>query len=218
MLSAATLRTFETEEELISFGKPVRNVVFPTTVVCSLLIGLRSGKRAEMGTVGYEGYVGISDILGIGPTEHVVAQTPGDGYEVSPATMRSHFARHKNFQQSVMRFIGHAYHMARQTTACNAFHNVQQRLARWLLTVHDRAPRNEFAMTQEMLSQMVAATRPRVTEAAANLRAEGIIEYQRGRIVIRDRKNLEAKACECYEATLLPSIRLGRPSRGKRKT
>lgn len=217
LLRAARLRTYEAEEELITFGTPVRTLVFPTTVVCSLLIGLRSGKRAEMGMVGNEGCVGISALLDIRPTEQVVAQTPGEGYEISTADLRPHFVGHKHFQQAVIRFIGHAYHMARQTTACNAYHNVQQRLARWLLAVHDRARQDHFAMTQEMLSQMVAATRPRVTEAAARLRADGLIDYQRGRIIIRDRKRLEAQACECYQATRLPRVWPKRPSRSTRK-
>jgi len=201
---AARLRTYQPEEELGAPDAPLRQLVFPTTMVCSILTALKSGQRAETVTVGNEGFVGISAILGTRQNEYVVAQTAGDGYEMSASRLKSLVARHKSLQQGMLRFIAYAYHMAKQASVCNAYHTVEQRLARWLLATHDRFMHDEFEMTQEMLSRMVAATRPRVTEAAAKLRADGIIDYQRGRIKIRNRKRLEAAACECYESTRLP--------------
>jgi CRP-like cAMP-binding protein len=204
VLRTATLRSFRAEEELIKPGTPLRKLLFPTTVVCSILTELRSGQRAETGTVGNEGFVGISAVLGTKTTEYVVAQTPGEGYEVRVAHLEHLFSSHKSLRRAMMRFIGYAYHLAKQTLVCHAYHSVEQRLARCLLAAHDRSAQDEFEMTQEVLSQTVAATRPRVTEAAGRLRAIGVIDYQRGRIRIRNRKRLEATACECYEATRLP--------------
>jgi len=85
--------------------------------------------------------------------------------------------------------------------ACNSFHSIRERLARRLLFAHDRARKNEFRLTHEGLSAMLAATRPRVSQAAAQLRQAGMIDYRRGEVRILDRKRLEGVVCECYEET-----------------
>jgi CRP-like cAMP-binding protein len=85
--------------------------------------------------------------------------------------------------------------------ACNSFHSIAQRLARWLLFAHDRAGRPDFPLTHEALSVMLAATRPRVSQAAARLKADGIIDSRRGKMRILDRARLEGVSCECYAAT-----------------
>jgi CRP-like cAMP-binding protein len=207
VLGAAQLRGCQVDEELIVPGRPAQLLLFPTTLVCSVLIGLRSGQRADMGTVGNEGFVGIPAVLGTHPTEYVVAQSAGEAYEVSASRIVALLDRYKTLQQGLLQYIGHAYHMAQQATVCNAYHTIEQRLARWLLAMQDRSAKDQFSMTQELLSHMVAATRPRVTEAAAKLRADGVIDYQRGRVTIKDRGRLEARACECYEAIRHPAVR-----------
>lgn len=198
-------RKFVLEEELISPGREVRKLIFPITLVCSVMVGLESGHRAEMGTVGSEGFVGIPLILGTKPTEYVIAQSAGEAYEISANRLAGLLQKHKGLQQELLQYVGHAYQMAKQATACNAYHSIEQRLARWLLAMQDRTGKEQFAMTQELLSNMVAASRPRVSEAAAKLRAEGVISYSRGRVTINDRSALEARACECYEATRHPA-------------
>jgi CRP-like cAMP-binding protein len=85
-----------------------------------------------------------------------------------------------------------------QSTACNAVHNVDQRLARWLLMAHDRMETNEFVMTQEFMAMMLGVARPTVTIVAGTLQKAGLITYQRGRIAIVDREKLESASCECY--------------------
>ncbi|MGE5524586.1 MAG: Crp/Fnr family transcriptional regulator [Rhodospirillaceae bacterium] len=189
------------EEQLMEPRAPVKRVFFPTTAVCSIIIGLASGQRAEMGTIGNEGFVGIPVVLRARASEFAVVQIPGSAYAMSAATLASLMGEHEALHRALLRYVGYAYHMAKQTTACNAYHSVGQRLARWLLTAHDRARRDEFPLTQELLSHMVAATRPRISEAAAVLRAEGIIDYHHGIMHIRDRSGLESKSCECYAAT-----------------
>jgi CRP-like cAMP-binding protein len=85
-----------------------------------------------------------------------------------------------------------------QSTACNAAHRVEQRLARWLLMAHDRVGRNEFPLTQEFVAMMLGVARPTVTIIAGTLQKAGLITYRRGRIAIVDREKLETAACECY--------------------
>ena len=95
-----------------------------------------------------------------------------------------------------------------QSTACNAVHSIEQRLARWLLLAHDRVGRDEFPLTQEFAAMMLGAARPTVTIVAGTLQRAGLITYRRGRITIVDRDRLESASCECYEATtrLLRSV------------
>ena len=87
-----------------------------------------------------------------------------------------------------------------QSTACNAVHSVEQRLARWLLMAHDRVGRDEFPLTQEFVAMMLGATRPTVTIVAGTLQRAGLITYHRGHVTIVDRAALESASCECYRA------------------
>ena len=104
-------------------------------------------------------------------------------------------------RDAVFTYAGFALNIVGRSVACNSYHSIAERLARWLLILHDRVERDELALTHEMLSQMLAATRPRVSLAAAKLRSLRTIDYRRGVVHILDRKRLEQVACECYEAT-----------------
>ncbi|WP_313898329.1 helix-turn-helix domain-containing protein [Nodosilinea sp. LEGE 07298] len=85
-----------------------------------------------------------------------------------------------------------------QTTACNSLHNVDQRLARWLLEVNDRTDHSHFKLTQEFLADMLGVRRPSVTQTAQKLQEKGLIHYHRGHIDILDLDGLETCACECF--------------------
>jgi Mn-dependent DtxR family transcriptional regulator len=87
-----------------------------------------------------------------------------------------------------------------QSTACNAVHSVEQRLARWLLMARDRMGTNDFPLTQEFVAMMLGATRPTVTVVAGTLQRAGLITYHRGHVTIVDGEKLEAASCECYRA------------------
>src|SRR6266480_5236739 len=102
-----------------------------------------------------------------------------------------------------------------QSTACNAVHSVEQRLARWLLMAHDRVGKDDFPLTQEFVAMMLGASRPTVTVVAGTLQKAGLIKYRHGRVTIVDRENLEAASCECYRAAtdLLKSVTDGSRSR-----
>jgi CRP-like cAMP-binding protein len=91
---------------------------------------------------------------------------------------------------------------AARSSACNRMHDVNQRLARWLLLVHDRVLGDEFGLTQEFLSEMLGVRRPSVSLAAQTLQHAGLINYRWGRIAVLDRRGLEDAACEDYRQTI----------------
>lgn len=189
-------------EELVSQGERTKYAFFPASAVCSLTMGLKTGDKAECASVGAEGMIGIA-LLPAPPRSHFAAivQLPGRGYRVPLLAMKSLLHEHQPLRDAVFVYAGFALNVVGRSVACNSYHSIVERLARWLLVLHDRAERDELTLTHDMLSQMLAATRPRVSLAAAKLRALNTINYQRGVVRILDRRRLEQVACECYEAT-----------------
>jgi CRP-like cAMP-binding protein len=188
--------------ELVAQGARITHAFFPTTAVCSMVVELSSGDKAETATVGRDGFVGVPLVLGVPvSSSRAVIQMPGEGYRVAARQVLDLCRQYENFRRALFGYSAFRLHLATRSVACNSFHSVRQRLARWLLFAHDRAGRDQFRLTHEALSAMLAATRPRVSQAAARLRADGVIDYRRGEVRIRDRKRLEAASCECYEDT-----------------
>jgi CRP-like cAMP-binding protein len=191
--------------ELANQGERMTHAFFPTTAVCSMLIELASGDKAESATVGSDGFVGVTLVLGE-PVSYstAVIQVSGEGYRLGARQLLDLCKQYESFRRALFGYGAFKLHLASRSVACVSFHTVAQRLARWLLFAHDRAGKDEFRLTHEALSALLAATRPRVTEAAAKLKAEGIIDYRRGIVRILDRKRLEAASCECYNDTRQP--------------
>jgi CRP-like cAMP-binding protein len=118
---------------------------------------------------------------------------------MSAASFRKAFAASEPLQRGVHRYTNALMAQITQTAACNRFHVVEARLARWLLMTRDRLASGQFLLTQEFLSHMLGVRRVGVTEAASALQQRGLIEYSRGNIKILDHAGLEAAACTCYE-------------------
>lgn len=188
--------------QLVTQGERITHAFFPTTAVCSLVIELASGDKAETCTVGREGFVGVPLALGMTASHSSgLVQVPGEGYRIHGKKFAELSREHEAFRAALLNYSAFCLHVASRSVACNSFHSVVERTAKWLLMAHDRAGKDEFVLTHEFLSTMIAATRPRVSQAAAKLKAQGIIDYRRGKVRILDRKRLEAVSCECYEET-----------------
>ena len=119
-------------------------------------------------------------------------------YRMKAAAFRTEMDRRGPFYDLLMKFSQAQVGFVMQSTACNAVHSVEQRLARWLLMAHDRMESNEFPLTQEFVAMMLGARRPAVTVVAGALQQAGLITYHRGRVTIVDSKKLESASCECY--------------------
>jgi CRP-like cAMP-binding protein len=183
-------------------GERITHAFFPTTAVCSVVVELASGDKAETGTVGRDGFVGVPAVLGIFVSHSSsLIQISGEGYRMNVRSVIDLCRQHDAFRKALFGYTGYTLHLANRSVACNSYHSIVQRLARWLLFAHDRAGNNDFYLTHEALSAMLAATRPRVSQAAGRLKADGIIDYRRGKVRILDRQRLESVSCECYEET-----------------
>ena len=174
-------------------------VYFPTDSIVSLLYVLENGASTEIAVTGNEGLVGISLFMGGETTpSRAVVQSAGHGYRIRGAALKQLFESSGDVQHLLLRFTQALITQMTQTAVCNRHHAVDQQLCRWLLLMLDRLSSNEVLMTQELIANMLGVRREGVTEAAGKLQAEGLIEYRRGRISVRDRRQLEARVCECY--------------------
>jgi CRP-like cAMP-binding protein len=143
-------------------------------------------------------------------------QMPGVGLRMPASILRDEMLRRPALLNRVLRFTQVLNVQIAHTAACNANHTLPERLARWLLMAHDRAESDTLPLTQEFISMMLAVRRPGVTVAARSLQVIGAIDYQRARIIVRDRALLEEASCECYGLVREHYYRvLGWPSNGR---
>jgi CRP-like cAMP-binding protein len=183
-------------------GEIVDYVYFPAGGFVSVVTVLADGRMVEVATIGNEGMVGISAVAaGHREPTLTMVQMESEGHRLLAEDFRREIDRRGALHDVVSRFSHALMGMIMQSTACNALHNVEQRLARWLLTAHDRVGKDQFPLTQEFLAMMLGAARPTVTIVAGTLQRAGLITYRRGQITIVDREALEEASCECYRAT-----------------
>jgi CRP-like cAMP-binding protein len=181
-------------------GELIRHIYFPNNSLVSLLTLADGHLPLEVGLVGHEGMVGISLALGINRSSvRALVQGGGTAMRMSAARFSKEFRQSPPLQRALHRYTHGLMAQIAQTAACNRFHVVEARLARWLLMTRDRVRSNEFRLTQEFLSHMLGVRRVGVTEAAGALQRQKLISYSRGNIRILDQKALEAASCRCYE-------------------
>jgi CRP-like cAMP-binding protein len=191
-------------------GEPIRHVYFPGGGFCSLVTVLEDGGMVEVATIGREGMVGATAVLdGNSPSSATMVQGESDTcYRMKSDVFRREMDRHGAFYELLTHYTQALVGFIMQSTACNAVHSVEQRLARWLLMAGDRMGSDDFPLTQEFAAMMLGATRPTVTVVAGTLQKAGLIKYRHGHVTIVDRGRLEAASCECYRAAtdLLNSV------------
>ena len=180
-------------------GSHIDHVFFIETGMASMTTTFKDGSQVEVGMFGHESVIGISALMGTKRSlNRIYTQIEGWGYSSPIELARHEFMRGGRFQQLALRYVQTQLVQAAQSAGCNAKHEVEQRLARWLLICADRAHENTYKMSHEFLSDMLGSSRPTVSIAAAVLKHEGLIEYTRGTITILDLAGLERRACECY--------------------
>jgi CRP-like cAMP-binding protein len=179
---------------------PIEFGYFINSGLASILNVMSDGKSVEVGLCGFEGFIGLPLIVGFetSPTRTIM-QVEGSGFQISARDLKELLPRCPQLEKSLNRYSQVLALQVTQVAACNRLHEVDERLARWLLMSEDRVGRPFFTLTQEFLAHMLGTRRASVTVAAGILQKAGLISYQRGQVTISDRARLEAAACECYE-------------------
>lgn len=174
-------------------------VYFPNAGLLSLVVAMEDGKTVEAAVVGNEGAAGVPSAVCLtrSPLREVV-QIAGEGFRVKVSTLQGVLKSAPEFQMRLSRYAVIQGIQVAQTAACNRLHDVEQRLARWLLMAQDRVDGGSILITHDFLATMLGTDRPSVSLAAGILQRKKHIEYTRGAVKILSRKKLEGSACECY--------------------
>ena len=180
-------------------GRPIDELLFPSSGMISLVVDLNDGDRIEAGMVGRRGMIGGSALFG-GRTHLCTsfAQLPGNGWIIKAADLIELAERSAGIRDLIFSNEQYTLSQAQQTAACNAKHRIPQRLATWILRAHYDSGEDELLLTQEYLAQMLGVQRASVSMFAGGLQDKGLIFYRRGRVRILDRAGLEREACECH--------------------
>jgi CRP-like cAMP-binding protein len=186
-------------EVLQEAGGIIRYCYFPNTAMASILNVMDDGRSVEVGLAGKEGFVGMPVVAGFrSSVSRVVTQADGSAFRITADNLRKSLRACPQLTTDLLRYLQEAMMEVTQIAACNLFHNVDERLARWLLMTQDRIQLDKLPLTQEFLSQMLGIRRASVSVAAGILQKRGLIRYNRGHVAILDRQGLEAACCECY--------------------
>jgi CRP-like cAMP-binding protein len=181
-------------------GEQIKSAYFVNTGLQSVLTVQPDGKSVEVGLIGKEGFVGLPVVAGFrtSPTR-VITQGEGTAYRVDVEAFKQTLPRCPQLERELHRFGQRIAMQSTQIAACNRLHEVEERLARWLLMSRDRIGSDELPLTQEFLGQMLGTRRASVSVAASVLQKAGMIRYTRGNVTILDMPKLEGAACDCYE-------------------
>ena len=203
VIGACEMVELQFAEVLDEPGEAIRNVYFPTGGFVSLLARVDKKHHLEVALTGNEGIYGVPVAFGTGISPvHALVQGGGTAWRMSAAEFRREIARVPALRDSVGRYVSVVMSQLIQTAGCNRYHQVEHRLARWLLMTADRAHTPTFRITHEFLAYMLGVRRVGITEAAGALQKRKLIGYKRGLVTILDRKGLEQAACSCYRSDI----------------
>ena len=181
--------------------QPIEHVYFPLAGFVSLVATLDGHQPLEMGLVGNEGVLGVTLKLGIKTAPmRAVVQGTGTALRMTESKFMRYFSDTPAMFRILDRYLYVLMAQLTRSSACTRFHEIEPRLARWLLMTHDRSHADHFHLTHEFLADMLGVRRSGVSIAASALQLRKLIRYSRGEISILNRKGLEAASCECYDA------------------
>ncbi len=200
ILSQSKLVELPTRLSLQVQEEEPRFAYFLTSGVASVVVAHSEGASTETALVGREGVTAALSLLGSSlPTSECFIQLAGRGYKTPLAVLRELFVSTAEIRTRILQCVQQQALTTIQIAGCNAVHEAEPSLARWLLMVQDRTQEDTFQLTQDFLAQMLGARRTTVALAAGTLQRSGFIDYSRGKIKILSRENLRTAACDCYD-------------------
>jgi len=199
LLSKLTLVQLRLHDVLQEAGEAIEFSYFPNTAMASVLNIMADGRSVEVGLAGKEGFVGLPLIAGFRTSPNRInTQAEGMAFRVDAEALREILQQCPELALHLLRYSQVMAMEVTQLAACNRLHEVDERLARWLLMSHDRIGTDALPLTQEFLAQMLGTRRSSVSVAASILQRAGLIKYARGHVTILNRPGLEEATCECY--------------------
>jgi CRP-like cAMP-binding protein len=177
----------------------IEDVYFPEDAVVAMVDAMEDGRTVEVGIIGREGIVGINVFLGGAITpDKAVVQLSGGAMRMDADKLREEMRFGSPLQQLLLAYARTFLAVISQSVACSQHHDIEQRLARLLLTLNYYAGPRGFRMVQDSIAALLGVRRAGISEAASKLQAQGLMRYQRGRISNVDGRRLERRSCECY--------------------
>jgi CRP-like cAMP-binding protein len=182
-------------------GEKIEFAYFLNDGMASLVVLTSDGRSVEVAIVGKEGIVGTPLAVGLHQGPHrAIMQIPGNGFRLKSSVLTEALHSAPEMCLTWNRYVLVQGLQMAQMAACNRLHEIEQRLARWLLMCQDRVESEALRVTHEFMAQMLGTGRPSVSLAAGILQRSGLIENMRGTVKILNRRGLENAACECYVA------------------
>ena len=199
ILSACTPVSLPLRTMLYEADATPQYAFFMTSGIASVVTAMPDGATAEVGLIGYEGFVGSFHLLGPARvSSSCFIQLEATALRVPLSHLKTLFRSSEEIRDRVLEFVQAQTSSLAQLAGCHRLHEAEERLARWLLMARDRSQSDILNLTQEFLAMMLGARRTTVTMVAGSLQRSGLIEYRRGRVSIIDRASLQDAACDCY--------------------
>src|SRR5262249_26053497 len=185
---------------LIDADSPLDYIFFPDSGVISMVAVYANGDMIEMATIGREGCSGIQAIFDAKSSSvRFLVQLPGSAARLSRVAFKRAMDSMPAFRRLMFAYVQAFLEQVLVSGACNGAHSLKQRLARWLLMMHDRIDGDTLLISQDLLAEMLGAHRPSITHAVRELELAGLIEHGRRQVTILDRESLKKASCECYQ-------------------
>lgn len=187
-------------DEVLRAGAPVTRTLFPLSpLMVSMIVELDSGRSVEVASIGKEGAVGGIVSCGDAPAyARAEVTVAGPAVSISLDALERIKGTRPFLHHLFCRYADFLLAQLMQSVACNAFHPIEARAARWLLTAQDRTGGDQLAFTQESLSRLLGVQRTTVNAVARQFQDQGLIAYRRGAVQVLDRAGLLRQSCECY--------------------
>jgi DNA-binding transcriptional regulator YhcF (GntR family) len=190
----------ETGGVVLARGDEVQAALFPVgPTMISMAVELTGGRSIEVALIGLRGAVGGIISCGQAPAfTRAVALVGGPAFRVPMQALEDAKRRSRFISDLFCRFSDYLLSQVMQSVACNAFHSIPERAARWLLHAQDRTG-DRIELTQQALASLLGVQRTTVNAVVQTLEQEGLIASGRGVIQVTDRAALKRRACECYQ-------------------
>ena len=195
------LEFIETEsyQSLHEPGEGLDYAYFPNQGMISIVMETSDGRTLEVGVIKKRGFAGQWLISGRGISPYrMICQPAVEGFQIKMETLQRLLSSAPELRRRLNRYVHFQFLRLAQIAACNRFHEIHQRLARWLLMSQDRVDSEILPFTHDFLASMLGTGRASVSIAAGILQKAGLIQYRRGTVKVMNRISLEKYACECY--------------------